>query len=215
MNVFNRGIVILIGIIIFAGAVVVLLISAGVSTPNLLPCGFLMTYLQNVADATGSASVIIMVVSAIVALCMGFLIIFEVITASRKSSSPLLSMNDNVITTTNFKAMSRQDTLVISSTEKGTTSIDVQSIYDLVENVAITVYNIHRFDCKIGRNLDGLLLSCRAVAALGSNAVEVAAKSRSRVTEAIEQLTGLAVARVDIKVLYDKSKKQSESLTVR
>ena len=214
MNVFNRGIVILIGIIVFAGAAVVLLISAGVSTPDLLPGGFLMTYLQNVADAAGSSAVIIMAVSGIVALCMVLLIVFEIISAGRKSSPPLISMNDNVITTTGFKAISRQDILVISSTEKGTTSIDVQSICDLVENVAVTVYNMHRFDCKIGRNLDGLLLSCRAVAALGSNAVEVAAKSRSRVTEAIEQLTGLAVARVDIKLLYDKSNKQIESLTV-
>lgn len=214
MNVFNRGTVILIGIIVLAGAVVVLLISAGVSTPDLLPGGFLMTYLQNVADGTGSSTVIIMVVSVIVALCMVLLIVFEIITAGRKSSSPLISMNDNVITTTGFKAMSKQDILVIGSTEKGTTSIDVQSICDLVENVAITVYNMHRFDCKIGRNLDGLLLSCRAVAFLGSNLVEVAAKSRSRVTEAIEQLTGLTVARVDIKILYDKSKKQIESLTV-
>lgn len=214
MNVFNRGTVILIGIIVLAGAAVVLLISAGVSTPDLLPGGFLTTYLQNVADATGSSAVIIMVVSGIVALCMVLLIVFEIITASRKSSPPLISMNDSVVTTTGFKAMSKQDILVISSTEKGTTSIDVQSICDLVENVAITVYNMHRFDCKIGRNSDGLLLSCRAVAALGSNAVEVAAKSRSRVTEAIEQLTGLAVARVDIKILYDKSKKEIESLTV-
>jgi len=214
MNVFNRVILIFIGIIVLAGAVLVFLVSAGMIIPDLLPCGIFMPYLQNIADASGSSAAINMIVSVIVALCMIAMILFEVTSTARKPAPSLVDLTDDDITTV-FKALNKQDILVISSTEKGTTSIDVQSLCDLVENVGITVHSVNRFDCRMGRSSEGLLLSCRAIAVLGSNAVEVAARSRSRVIDAIEQLTGLAVARVDIKIIYDKSKKETELLSVQ
>ena len=74
---------------------------------------------------------------------------------------------------------------------------------------------MHLFYSKIVKNTDGLLLSCRAVIALGSNMIEVSTKLQSRIIEAIEQLTGLTVAKVNIKVVYDSPKKQAEQLAVR
>ena len=214
MNIFNRAILILLGLVVLAGAVVVLLVSAGIIMPDLLPCGVLVPYLQNIADASGSNAAINMIVSVIVAVCMIALIIFELTPAGRKPAPSVIDTTDNDITTT-FRALNKHDILVISSTEKGTTSIDVESLCDLVENVGVTVHGVNRFDCRMGRSPEGLLLSCRAIVVLGSNVVEVAAKSRSRVTDAIEQLTGLTVARVDIKIMYDKSKKETELLSVQ
>jgi hypothetical protein len=54
--------------------------------------------------------------------------------------------------------LNRQDILVISEMEKGMTTIDIQSICDLMENVGVTVRSVHRFDCKVGKSPHGLIL---------------------------------------------------------
>jgi len=190
-------------------------VATGVIAPDLLPGGLFETQLQNVADASGDSLTTLIRISIVVALCGVALLVIEFITIGNASSSVVQSSTEEGIITTDFRALRKQDLLVINSTEKGTTSIDVETVCDLAENVGITVQNVHRFDSKVGKNSDGLLLSCRAVAALGSNVVEVGAKLRSRVTEAIEQLTGLTVAKVNIKIVYDSPKKQAEPLSVR
>jgi hypothetical protein len=215
MSVFNRLILIIIGIVLLVGAVITLLVANGLSTPDFLPGGLFKAQLQNIADASGSSLATIIRVSIIVAICGVALLVLEFITLGKPSPSVVQSSPEEDVIATNFKALRKQDLLVINSTEKGTTSIDVESLCDLAENVGITVQNVHRFDSKIGKNSDGLLISARAVAALGSDAIEVGAKLRSRVTEAIEQLTGLTVAKINIKVVYDSPKKQTEPLAVR
>jgi len=215
MSVFNRLILIIIGIVLLAGAAITLLVANGLITPELLPGGLFKAQLQNIADASGDSLATIIRVSIIVAICGVALLVLEFITIGKPSPSVVQSSSEEDVITTNFKALRKQDLLVINSTEKGTTSIDVESLCDLAENVGITVQNVHRFDSKIGKNSDGLLISSRAVAALGSDAIEVGAKLRSRVTEAIEQLTGLTVAKINIKVVYDSPKKQTEPLAVR
>lgn len=213
MNIFNRIILIVIGVIVLVGAILVLLVSAGAVSPGLLVGENILPCLQNAAAASGAVRVVNIVISAVIALTMVLLIVFEIALAAKKPAPLVIGMSDN-ITLPAGKALNKQDILVISSTEKGTTSIDVQSLCDLVENVGDTVNGVHRFDCKIGKGQEGMLLYCRALAALGSNAVEVADRSRKRVIDAVEQLTGLTVDRVDIKVVYDKAKKQAELLTV-
>lgn len=206
MNIFNRIILIVIGIVVLAIAILVLLISASVISPGLL------TFMPDIAT-TGTSGIITIAVSAIVALAMVVLILVEIIFGLRKPAPLVIGLSDSINLPAN-KVLNKQDILVISSTEKGMTTIDVQSLCDLVENVGVTIRSVHRFDCKIGRSPEGLLLYCRALVALGGNVVEIADRSRKRVIESVEQLTGLTVDIVDIKMIYDKAKKQAESLTV-
>ena len=205
MNIFNRILLIVIGIVVLAGAVLVLLVATGV-IPHFLP------FLKNIAT-TGTGGIVNIAVSVVVALAMVFLIIFEITSGLKKPAPLVIGMSDNINLPAN-RTLNKQDILVISETEKGITSIDVQSICDLVENVGVTIRSVHRFDCKVGRSPTALLLYCRALVALGSNVVETAEKSRKRVIDSVQQLTGLAVDIVDIKVIYDKAKNQAESLTV-
>ena len=205
MNIFNRILLIVIGIVVLVGAVLVLLVATDV-IPHFLP------FLKHIAT-TGTGGIVNIAVSVVVALAMVFLIIFEITSGLKKPAPLVIGMSDSISLPAN-RTLNKQDILVISETEKGMTTIDVQSICDLVENVGVTIRSVHRFDCKVGRSPAGLLLYCRALVALGSNVVETAEKSRKRVIDSVQQLTGLAVDIVDIKVIYDKAKKQAESLTV-
>jgi hypothetical protein len=204
MNIFNRILLIVIGIVVLAGAVLVLLVATGV-IPHYPP------FLKNIAT-TGTGRIVNITVSAVVALAMVLLIVIETASTLKKTAPLVIGMSDDISLPAN--TLNRQDILVISEMEKGMTTIDIQSICDLVENVGVTVRSVHRFDCKVGKSPHGLMLYCRALVALGSNVVEIADRSRKRVIESVEQLTGLAVDTVDIKVIYDKAKKQAESLTV-
>lgn len=55
MSVFNRVVVVVIAVVILAGAVITLFVATGVSTPNLLPYGWFESQLQRVADAIGGS----------------------------------------------------------------------------------------------------------------------------------------------------------------
>ena len=87
MTVFNRVILIIIGIILLVGAAVVLLVANGVSAPDLLPGGLFEAQLQNVADASGDSLATLIRISIVVALVGVVLLVIEFITIGRTSSS--------------------------------------------------------------------------------------------------------------------------------
>jgi len=214
MNTFNRILLIVICVVVLAGAILVLLVSTGAISSGLLSGENLLSYLQNACEVSGTARVVNIAVSTVVCLIMVLLIVLEIALAAKKPAPLVIGTSDNIDLPAG-KSLHKQDILIINTTEKGTTSIDVQSLCDLVENVAETVKGVHRFDCKVGKCPEGLLLYCRALVALGCDAVEVADRSRKRVIEAVEQLTDLKVKEVDIKIIYDKAKKEAELLTVQ
>jgi hypothetical protein len=197
-----------------AGAILVLLVSTGAVSPALLMGRDVLPCLQNAYDASGIARGVNIVMSAVIGITMLLLIIIEITLAAKRPEPLVIGMSDSVPLPAG-KTLNKQDILIINTTEKGTTSIDVQSLCDLVENVAETLKGVHRFDCRIGKSPGGLMLYCRALIALGGNAVDVAERSRKRVIEAVEQLTELKVQEVDIKIIYDKAKKEAELLTVQ
>lgn len=189
MSVFNRAVVVIIAAVILAGAVITLLVAAGVSTPDVLPYGWFESQLQRVADATGGSVAGITAVSVAIALGMIALLFFEFIPLRR----PVL--------------------LLISSTEKGVITIDVESVCVLAQKTAATVRSVRGVNCNVRESAEGLVISCRASVALGSNIVEVGADVRSNIKEAIEQLTGLPVAQVDIEIKHEAV--QAKRLAVR
>ena len=178
VSVFNRVVVVIAAVAILAGAVITVLVAAGLSTPDVLPHGWFESQLQRVADATGGSAAGIIAVSVVIALVMLIILLFELI------------------------PLRKPVTLLISSSEKGVTTIDVESLCVLTEKTGVTIHSVHDVNSSIRESAGGLLISCRALVALGTNIPEVGAELRSNITEAVERLTGLPVAQVDIKIKY-------------
>lgn len=178
MSVFNRVVVVVIGLVILAMAVITLLVAAGISTPDVLPYGWFETQLQKVADATGAGVIGIIAVAVVIALAMIAMLFLEFVPP--RSPGPLL----------------------ISSTEEGIVTIDADSICVLAEATATNIHSVHQVKCSIREKTGGLLISCRPLVVLGTSIPEVGVELQSKIKEAVEQLTGLAVAEVDIKVKY-------------
>jgi len=178
VSIFNRVVVVIAALVVLTGAVITTLVAVGASAPDILPYGWFETQLQRVADATGAGVVGIIAVSIVIALGMLGVLLLE--------SMPLRE----------------PPPLLISSTEGGTTTIDVDSVCTLVENTGVTIHGVHDVDSTVKKGAEGLLISCRALVALGINIPEVGAEFQSKVKETVEQLTGLLVARVDVKIRY-------------
>lgn len=179
VSVFNRAIVVIVAVVILAAAVITLLVAAGVVTPDVLPYEWFESQLQTVADATGGSLAAIIAISVIIALGMIVLLFFE------------------------FTPSGKPVSLVISSTENGVITIDVESVCVLAEHTAASARGVHRVRCRVKESAGGLLISCRASLALGSNILEIGADLRSKIKEVVEQLTGLPVEQVDIRTRYE------------
>jgi uncharacterized alkaline shock family protein YloU/type IV secretory pathway VirB2 component (pilin) len=189
MSILNRVIVVVIALVILAGAVITCLVASHVSTPDILPYGWVESQLQRVADANRGTVAGIITISVVIALGMIVILLFE------------------------FIPLSKPATLLISSTEKGVTTIDVDSVCILAEHAGATIHDVRDVKSKVRESAGGLLISCRTSVALGSNLLELEAESRSRIRETVEQLTGLPVAQVDIKIKYESRK--AKQLAVR
>ena len=176
VTIFNRVVVVVIVLLILAGAVITLLAAAGASTPDIF--SYFEAQLQAAADATGSTAVIIIVISVLVAMAMFAILIVEL--------SPLREPHP----------------LLVSSTEEGSVTIDMNSICVLAEKTASLIHNVQHVKCYTKETSGGLMISCRPSVLLGTNLVEVGAELQSSIKETVEQLTGLSVANVDIKIKY-------------
>jgi len=188
-SIFNRAVVVVIALVILAGAVITCLVATEVITPDVLPYRWFESQLQRVTDATGSSAGNIIAITVVVALGMIVILLFE------------------------FIPLSKPATLLISSTEKGITTIDVASVCVLAEHAGATIRDVRDVKSSVRGSAEGLLISCRTSVALGSNLIELEAESRSRISETVEQLTGLPVAQVDIKIKYES--KKAKQLAVR
>ena len=189
MSIFNRVVVVVIALAILVGAVITFLVAAGVVTPDILPYTWLEPQLQRVSDATGGRAGNIIAINVVVALGMIVILLGE------------------------FIPLNKPATLLINSTDKGVSTIDVDSVCILAEHTGATIRDVRDVKSSVRESADGLLISCRTSVALGSNLLELETESRNRISETIEQLTGLPVARVDIKIKYES--KKAKQLAVR
>ena len=179
MSVFNRLVVVIVSIAILSAAVVTALVAAGVSTPDVLLYGWFESQLQTVANASGSSVAGIIAISVAIALGMIAILFFEIV--------PLR-------TPTSF---------LISSTQEGIITIDIESVCALAEATRGTIHSVRNIKCSIRESAEGLLISCRASVVLGTNMPEVGAELQSKIKESVEHFTSLPVAQVDIKLRYE------------
>ena len=185
MSIFNRVVVVIVGLAVLAGAIVVLIVATGVSTPDILLYGWFEPQLNNIIRFIE----ISIAISIAVIIGMIALLVFE------------------------LKPLQKPLPLLISSTEEGTVTIEVDSICVLAEGTAANIHGVRDVRCHVKEGMGGLVISCRALVTLGSNIVEIGAEIQSKIKEAIEQLTELAVAQVNINVKYEPA--EARRLAVR
>ena len=189
MSVVNRVIVVIIALVVFAGAVINLLVATDVYGADVLPYGWFESQLESTADSSGGTAAAHIAISVLITLGMVVLLAFEFVTPRR----PLL--------------------LLISSTEEGIATIERESVCELAEKTASTIRAVSDIKCSVRRKAAGLAISCCPVLTLGSNIPEVSAELQNKIKEAVEQLTGLPVAEVDIKAKYERA--EARRLAVR
>jgi len=178
VSIFNRIVVVVIALLLLAGAVITLLVSTGVSAPPEILSWF-EPQLKAVADATGNTAIGIVVVSVLVILGMIAILVLEL--TPLRESGPLL----------------------ISSTEEGVITIDVKSICLLAEKTTAIIHSVRHVKCYTRETTGGLIISCKPTVLLGTNLLEVGAAIQNNIKEAIEQFTGLTVAHVDVQAKYE------------
>jgi hypothetical protein len=189
ISVFNRIVVVLGALAVLAGAIVTVGVAAHVWPPYIL-LGWFQPQLQLASEATTASRVAIVCLSAVAAVGMLALLLAE-----------LIPLRTSVVH-------------VLSTTDKGVATIENQSLCLLAERTGETVHGVNDVDSFIRDSDDGLLIKCRAIVALGANLLEINPELKSRVRDTIQQLTGLRVARVDIKFKYN-SDKRSRRVSVR
>lgn len=187
MTVFNRVVVVVVALVLLAGAVITLLVATEATDPD--GYGWFDFILEKAADITGAGLVSTIVVAVVVALGSLAVLFFEL-------------------------ALSRQPVpLLISSSEEGVTTINQDSVCVLAEKTAATVHNVRDVHCSVGEKAGGLAISCQAIVSLASNVPEICAELQGKVKEEVEKLTGLPVAQIDVKTKYESA--DAKRLTVR
>jgi len=179
MTVFNRAVVIVVALVLLAGALITLLVATEATAPD--DYGWFSFILQKAADANGADLAITIVVALIIALGTLAMLFFET-------------------------ALPRhQTTLLISSTEKGLTTINQESVCLLAEKTAATVNHVRDVHCNVGEKAGGLIVFCQATVSLASNVPEVCAELQEKVKENVEKLTGLPVTQINVKTKYESA----------
>ncbi len=182
ISVFNRMLAILLALAILTGAVITMGVCIQAWPPSVL-MGWFESPLQMAAEAPTATRVAIMALAAIAAVGMLALLIAEI-----------LPLRENMVHT-------------LSVTDKGTATIENDSLCLLAERTGETIHGVRDVRCMIHERQDGLSVRCHADVALGSNLLEVNPEMKSKVREALQQLTGLTVARVDVKYKYQSDKR--------
>ncbi|MBN1855437.1 MAG: alkaline shock response membrane anchor protein AmaP [Dehalococcoidia bacterium] len=187
ISAFNRVVVILIALLVLSVAIVTIGVATMVWTPDVM-LGWFQPQLQMAATADTGTKAALLSLSVIAAVGMLALLIAEV--------TPL---QNNAIH-------------VLSRTEKGTATIEDESLCLLAEKTGESVHGVTHVRCFIQDQQEGLLIKTRATVSLGSNLLEINPEMKSKIRESIQQLTGLPVARIDIKFKFHSDKRSRVSV---
>lgn len=187
ISAVNRIVVIVIALSILALAVVTIGVALQ-AWPTTVLLGWFQPELQLAADADSGTKAAILALSLITAFGMVALLLLEV--------TPLKN----------------NATHVLSTTEKGIATIEDESLCLLAEKTGESVHGVSQVRCFIRDQQEGLLIKTRATVALGSNLLEVNPEMKTKIRESVQQLTGLPVAKVDIKFKFHSDKRSHVSV---
>jgi hypothetical protein len=167
-------------LLIAVAAVVILLVSAGIASADLLPGQAFSHELGLVADIGGWQRVVAMLIAAAVLVGMAGILFAEA------------------------TAFGRPPPITISQGGVGDITIERESLRLLAERVGVEVPGVRRIHCDVGLGADGLSFTCHVLLAFGSTVMEVGRELQERIKASVEQFTGLAVAGMTVKVRFER-----------
>ncbi len=177
MNFVNRIIIALVAALALVAAAITLMVVVKLVPPG--DVAMFAPQLSQVAAASGGEVAGIVALCIVIMLAMLTLIIFE------------------------FLPVRQPPTIILSEAEQGTSSIDNGSVCLLAEKTAVTVHGIREADCSVRESEKGLIISCRAMLSIGSDVVEASDELQIKIKGVVEELTGLIVGRVNLRVKYE------------
>lgn len=187
ISVFNRLLATFVALAVFAAAVITIGVAAQMWPADIL-MGWFEPQLRAASTASTATRVAIMAMGAIAAVGMLALLLAEVL--------PL-----------------REDTIhTLSVTDRGTATIANESLCLLAERTGETIRDVRDVRCMIQERPDGLRVRCKVNVALGANLLQVTPEMKTKIRDALQQLTGLTVATVDIKYSYQSDKRRHVSV---
>jgi hypothetical protein len=179
MNAFNRILVILLDLVLIAGAVAVLLVTFGVLTPaQLLPGGLAATGLGpwlSSFTAMGLNATLVTTVVALVVILIGLVLLIAELRPERQVRTLTI----------------RQDGL-------GSVTVRLASVRDLVTYTAGQIPAVLQVQPDITTTSRGLQIRCRAAVSPEASIPQVSSQLQGSIKEAVEQHLGMKVAEVAV-----------------
>jgi hypothetical protein len=179
MNVFNRILVILLDLLLLAGAVVVLLVTFGVLAPaQLLLAGLGNTvvgpWLRSFATMPPNATLLTTAVALVVILLGLALLIAEV------------------------RPKRQLRTLTIRQDGLGSVTVRLASVRDLITSTAGQLPTVLQVQPDIAATSQGLQIRCRAALSPEASIPQVSAELQAGIKQAVEEHLGMKVAQVAV-----------------
>lgn len=170
----NRILVTTIALAIAAGALVALLVTAGVANPTLAPAGWLrdgLNYLDGYAGSEETGALVI--ATAIVAVGLA-LALWE--------AKPLWS----------------RKRYVQVDAEGTPFRLEPRTIEHIIEHEGSRVRGVSKVRPSLKQNGDGLEITCRALVHPSTDIPQAGIELRERIRSSVEQMTGIHVSKVDL-----------------
>ena len=188
MDILNRFIIVVAAIVVIAGAIMTVLVASEAADPDFLFSGWFDSQFQEAADSSGGEVAAIITTCIAIALATAVLLIYEII------------------------PMRRPVKYLIGSSEQGISTIDRDSIRELVESTAMSFQNVRDVRCKVVKSTGGLIISCRSQLSLGTNLSEITSELQSKIKNTVEELTGLTVLQINVKSKYESGRTKHTAL---
>jgi hypothetical protein len=179
MNIFNRMVVILLDLVLLAGAILMLLITFGVvTTQQVLPGGTAETvvgqWLASFATLPPSAALIATLGAALVLVLGLILLVYEL-------------------------RLAPQDTTIrVRDDGLGRVTVRRESVRDLIRHTTAQLPDVLQVDPQIDTGQQGLTIACRTSLTPDAHIPQVSAELQSRIKQAVEQHLGMKVANVTV-----------------
>jgi uncharacterized alkaline shock family protein YloU len=181
MNAFNRFLLAIIGAVAVVAGVWVLLVAVGLFSPGTLaPEGWFREQLQAIDDQTGGDRAV--AIGAALAAAVAGLVLIALETS----------------------ALWRVERFYTNDSRGKEFAIRQESVERLIDYAGRDVEGVRQVRPSLKRKNDGLYIHCHATLEPETPVSQVAPDLESRVRNAVESMTGLRVAQVNVTVDYAK-----------
>jgi len=176
INAFNRILLLLLGALALIGGVIALLLLIPLIHPvDVSPGGFLRDFWRGIANLSGGAAIIAVIVSIVVTLAGLALIVVELLPPPREASVYVV----------------RKDGL-------GTVTVARKSVRQVAQYEAAQIAGVREVRPEVRNGADGIHIIAHASLAPDTVAPEVGEQLQVNIKEAVQRHLGLPVAEVQV-----------------